>query len=598
MRLSKKISALCLSLLLGVGILAGCQKQEPAIENEGTKMTATELAVKMGNGINLGNTMEATASGLPKKKNPSAFEQAWGQPITTKEMIQGMKDAGFDSIRIPVAWTNGMDIVNDDYEIAPEFIDRVKEIVDYAYAADMYVIVNDHWDGGWWGMFGSSDAEIVKKAWKIYESMWKQISEAFKDYDYHLIFESGNEEIGARLNDVKTNYPTLTADSGSLSTDEWYKMAGEINQKFVDVVRAGKGHNSQRFLLIAGINTDVAQTLDARFSMPKDTIEDKLLLSVHFYDPSNYTGAAGASSVSSWGVNTEVQAMNEMLEKLSKFPKEGIPVIIGEYGVLYNGKPMQADDLREGHIEYLKNFLANCDLYGYVPMLWDCNSIYDKESCAINCRPLKNLYADSSNAGREDYTNDEIVELAQKTMDKILSEAKTYDVESGLAWIMYSSSDWALSYAVGDDHPAGGSDGVVAVEPVVTGAGTYTTSLDFSAVGGANSFVFCALGIYDAENMFPGFAIDIDEVLINGEKVGPDFVRTIDGKQVTCVPYTTTDDGSCTRVNIYNGWVPTLPGEARTPSGSLDGCEPSGILSPEDFGTINSISVTFTVVEK
>ncbi|MCR5425791.1 MAG: glycoside hydrolase family 5 protein, partial [Lachnospiraceae bacterium] len=163
-------------------------------------LSAYELGRILGNGINLGNTMEAYGHKDGTDREVSYYETLWGQPVTTQEMISFYKSEGFDTLRIPVAWTNKMDFESGDYTIAEDYLARVKEIVDYAYAADMYVIVNDHWDGGWWGLFGSADEHKRAAAMEQYISMWTQIAEYFRDYDEHLIFEGANEEIGDRLN--------------------------------------------------------------------------------------------------------------------------------------------------------------------------------------------------------------------------------------------------------------------------------------------------------------------------------------------------------------------------------------------------------------
>ena len=193
-------------------------------------------------------------------------------------MIQSMKDAGFDTLRIPVAWTNAMDFENGDYTIGEHYLDRVEEIINYALDAGMYVIVNDHWDGGWWGKFGSATQEIRDAAMEMYISMWTQIAERYKDYPEQLIFESANEELGDRLNDKD-----LCPDSGTLSKNECYEMTNKINQTFVDTIRSTGGNNKDRFLLIAGYNTDIVHTCDDRFVMPTDTAKNKLLISVHYY---------------------------------------------------------------------------------------------------------------------------------------------------------------------------------------------------------------------------------------------------------------------------------------------------------------------------
>ena len=212
--------------------------------------------------------MEAVNTNYGKDLDVSMYETAWNQPVTTEAMIVGMKNCGFDTIRIPVAWTNMMDYENGDYTINTAYLDRVQEIVDWAIKAEMFVIVNDHWDGGWWELFAGT-ADENTQAWKIYESMWTQITERFKDYSDMLILESANEELGSGwLNK-------------GLEEDETYELMNQINQKFVDIVRASGGNNDDRFLLIAGNNTNIDKTCDSRFVMPKDSATGKLLVSVH-----------------------------------------------------------------------------------------------------------------------------------------------------------------------------------------------------------------------------------------------------------------------------------------------------------------------------
>ncbi|MNZ98340.1 Endoglucanase A precursor [compost metagenome] len=240
--------------------IMGCSKSTGSGEKE---ITALDVANLMGNGINLGNTMEAYGHvSLGVDAELSAYETLWGQPVTTKEMLIAMKDAGFDSIRIPVAWTNAIDYESGDYTIKKAYMDRVEEIVNYALDAGMYVVINEHWDGGWWGMFGSATSETREKAMDLYVSMWSQIAERFQDYSDKLIFESGNEELGSRLNDVD-----VSKDSGALTENELYETTNKINQTFVDTIRGSGGNNPKRFLLIAGYNTNIMATIDDRFQI-------------------------------------------------------------------------------------------------------------------------------------------------------------------------------------------------------------------------------------------------------------------------------------------------------------------------------------------
>ena len=74
-------------------------------------MEALQLTKVMGNGINLGNTMDACGGGwIGFKKDPLEYEHCWGMPETQKEMFTAYKEAGFDCVRIPVSWLSAMDI--------------------------------------------------------------------------------------------------------------------------------------------------------------------------------------------------------------------------------------------------------------------------------------------------------------------------------------------------------------------------------------------------------------------------------------------------------------------------------------------------------
>ena len=619
----KKLAALLLSATMLVGLLAGCgEKQnvdviptptvaeqpapseapatEPTTAPEPTeavdpafsvdpaedaaapdlkKLNALEVVELMGNGINLGNTMEAYGrANHGVGKATSLYETAWGQPITTQEMVSGMKAAGFDTLRVPVAWTNAMNYEDGDYTINQSYLDRVGEIIDYAINADMFVIVNDHWDGGWWGMFGSATEVTRNAAMEMYTEMWRQIAEEYGDRSYKLIFESGNEELGNRLNDKD-----VCPDSGSLSEDECYATAHQINQAFVDTIRATGGNNADRFLLIAGYNTDVTMTCDSRFKMPTDTADGKLLLSVHYYDPSNY---CIFTSVEDWGSKQEYQSMNDMLAKMTKYTEQGYGIVIGEWGVLYeNGA------VKNQRTEYMTNFLANCDLYGYCPVLWDCNNMYNRNKCAL-IDDYKDFFIGRNYEAEKALTREQIETNAKNAMDTALAaapEAEALADNEAKAWIMYTSSDWSTSYSVGDTYnPASATAGLVATDVPITGAGTYTVALDFTGTynGAANGVTFCALGIGNGEKLFPGYIVHITEVKINGEVV-----------TMTGLPYTTSDDGICTRVNLYNAWVTAPPADARSMMGSVRNCTPTP-MGQDQFGQVKTMEVTFRYIAK
>ncbi len=550
----------------------------PSADSGDDGLTAIELTHLMGNGINLGNTMEAYGhTSIGVGADTSAYETLWGQPITTAEMIAGMKAAGFDTLRIPVAWTNAMKYESGDYTIGEDYLNRVEEIINYALDADMYVIVNDHWDGSWWGMFGSASQETRDAAMDLYVSMWTQIATRYEQYDEHLIFESANEELGDRLNDKD-----VAKDSGTLSKAECYEMANLINQTFVDTIRSTGGNNADRFLLIAGYNTDIANTCDDAYKMPTDTAKDKLIISVHYYTPSGYCIDA---SISSWGDKKDFNDQAELLAMMEKYTSQGYGVVIGEWGVL-----KQSSGLREGTLEFNEFFLDACDYYGYCPVLWDTNDMFNRNTCKIAHDEVAQIYLDHSFASQSSMTIDELKAKAKADMDAAIEaapEAAGVDDRTALAWIMYSSSDWAISYSVGDVYdPDAGTAGVVATTAEITGEGTYTVALDFTgtAAGYANSVAFSAIGLANGEVLYPGYCIEIKEILINGEKYF-----------LTGRPYTTSDDAICTRVNLFNAWVSSIPDSARTAAGNVMYVSPC-VLDADTLGNVKTIEVTFDYV--
>jgi len=569
----KRIALLAIMLALVFTAFAGCG------EKQLNEMTSLELTELMGNGINLGNTMEAYGrSQYGVGAEVSLYETAWGQPVTTKEMIAGMKAEGFDTLRVPVAWTNAMNFEDGDYNIDQSYLDRVGEIIDWAIEADMFVIVNDHWDGGWWGMFGSATEVTRNAAMDLYTEMWTQIAEEYKDRDYHLIFESANEELGNRLNDKD-----LCADSGTLSEDECYAAANKINQAFVDTIRSTGGNNTDRFLLIAGANTNIANTCDVRFVMPTDTAKDKLLVSVHYYDPSGY---CIFTSVDSWGSKQEYQYMNETLALMTQFTEAGYGVVIGEWGVLF-----ETGSMKDNMALYMENYLDNCDLYGYCPVLWDCNNLYNRYQCKV-VEEYAGYFAGRSYAAQSSVTQEELRAQAQADITAATdaaAEAKALAADEAVAWIMYTSSDWGIQYSVGDTYaPESATAGLVATDVLVTGEGTYTVALDFTgtAAGYANGTTFCAVGIGNGEYLFPDYVINVLEVKINGEVV-----------KLSGLPYTTSDDGTCTRVNLYNAWVTAIPESGRSMMGSATYCTPCP-MTPEDFGEVKTMEVTFKYIKR
>ncbi len=526
--------------------------------------SSIEITRLMGNGINLGNTMEAyRSSAAMVNRDATYYEQLWGQPVTTQKMIQGYVEAGFDTLRIPVAWTNAMAYDSGDYVINSSYLDRVETIVGWALDEGMYVIINDHWDGAWWGMFGSWTEEIRESAKELYKAMWIQIANRFKNYDEYLIFEGGNEETGDSLNDTRSCW-----NSGYLSREELYTTANMINQIFVDTVRSTGGNNSERYLLIPGYNTDVRKTVDSRWQLPKDSAQDKLIVSVHYYDPSPLCIGKGDD----WGSKGDIGDMDTTLKLLTRFTvDESVGVVIGEYGVLPN------PDFKTATNFYHSLFLDECDYYGFCPVLWDTGTAcyYDKSKAKLINEDFAKLYLSHAFTFEDSVDPSIVKESAHQRFAKAYKDAPTSLTGNSLegrkdiaiAYLMYADSSWGVNYSVGDEYkPSSKSKDLTATDTAIEKPGEYSVKLDFSTMkangmGKANGVSFSALGIANGEALHPDWIIQIRSIKVNDKEI-----------PLTKKNYTTSDGNNTTRANLYNEWVTNIPTGVRTVDGSTEGC--------------------------
>ena len=308
-------------------------------------LTAVELSQQMGVGWNLGNSLESWNNG-------AGDENAWGNPDVTPEIIQAVKAAGFDTIRIPVAWSSFSDA--STYTIDPAWLARVEEVVNYALDADLYVVMNEHWDGGWLNnpVYGRQDALNQRLA-----IMWTQIATHFRDHDRRLIFAGTNEVM-------------MEGDYGP-PTQEFVDVQNSFNQTFVDTVRATGGNNADRFLIVQGFNTNIDHTVNfAR--IPQDTVNDKLFVEIHYYDPYNFTLNTD-SQVTEWPSDEETWANEDRVDQQmarmkTNFIDRGIAVLLGEYGVVSRAEVAGHEESR---IRWNSSVTGAAADSGIVPVYWD-----------------------------------------------------------------------------------------------------------------------------------------------------------------------------------------------------------------------------------
>lgn len=309
-------------------------------------LTSVQLTKLMGIGWNLGNSLDAIGG-----------ETAWGNPVTSQQLINSVKAAGFKTLRLPVAWSKFSDANN--FVIQTAWMDRVEQVVNYALNADMYVVMNIHWDDGWMQPTYAQQAYVNNRL-KI---MWTQIANRFKNYDNRLLFAGTNEVM------VDGDYGTPTV--------EYYTVQNSFNQTFVSAVRATGGNNANRFLVVQGFNTNIDHTVNfAR--IPTDTTSNRLLMEVHYYDPYNFTLNTN-SNITQWGKNAtnpnavetwanESWADSQFQKMKTNFVDKGVGVILGEYGVV--SRTNIGD--HEGYRVYWNEYITkSAYTRGLVPIYWD-----------------------------------------------------------------------------------------------------------------------------------------------------------------------------------------------------------------------------------
>ena len=314
-----------------------------------------DLVHSMGTGWNLGNTLDATNSeGLDS-------EISWGQPQTTKAMIDGLKQSGIKTIRIPVSWHNHI-TDKENYTINPQWMTRVKTIVDWAINDGMYVIINSHHDNYLYagkmpkasGYYPSS--QNLEESQRYLSNIWRQIGTAFNNgYDEHLIFETMNEP---RPAGTKCEW---WYDKDDLCIDAM-KCLNKLNQTALDAIRATGGNNEKRFVMCPSLAASENASESMLFNMPTDLQYGRLILSVHAYTPYSFAMENPGERRFTAEHKAELDTLFKNLD--TNFIQKGYPVIIGEYGAT------NKDNL-EDRVNWFYYYINNAASYGIPCILWD-----------------------------------------------------------------------------------------------------------------------------------------------------------------------------------------------------------------------------------
>ncbi|MBQ5319191.1 MAG: cellulase family glycosylhydrolase [Oscillospiraceae bacterium] len=307
--------------------------------------SAQDIVDKMTIGWNLGNTLDCVnCTWLSDKLD---CETAWGNIKTTKAMIDTVKKAGFNTVRIPVSWN---DHIDSNGKIDSKWLDRVQEVVDYAYDNDMYIILNTHHENGWVKLDASKEKETKKKL----NYVWKQIATRFKDYDEKLLFEI--------LNEPRTEGSAQEWNGGTSAERE---VLNSLYQGAVDTIRSTGGNNKTRVIILTPYCANSSKATLSDLWIPED--DNRIAVSVHAYSPYN-TALNRYSSETKLTANGKKEIDNVFSSINSELLSKKVPVIMDEFGTMNKSN---IDD----RIEIAKYYLSVAEKYGVPCVWWDNGTI-------------------------------------------------------------------------------------------------------------------------------------------------------------------------------------------------------------------------------
>lgn len=260
----------------------------PSFASAGENIAAANK--KLGRGINLGNALDAPSEG------------EWGVKLKP-EYFKAIKAAGFDTVRLPVRWSNHA-AANAPFTIEPKFAQRVDWAIDQALANSLNVIVDVHHYNE---MDAQPDAHLPRLI-----GLWEQIAARYKDRPASVYFELYNEPHEKFVD-------------------------GKWNDAIPKLLAAVRTTNPTRPVIVGPPQWNAIRALD-RLQLPKD---DNLILTVHYYDPFQFTHQAAPWIKESkpWKGKTWTGSDKEKAEIANAFAKaaawakeRNVPVFLGEFG--------------------------------------------------------------------------------------------------------------------------------------------------------------------------------------------------------------------------------------------------------------------------
>jgi len=355
---------------------------------------------------------------------------------------------------------------------------RVKQVVDWCVAKNLYVVINCHWDNGWLenNVTGTVDSTINARM----NSYWTQIANTFKTYDSKLIFAGANE-------------PAVTTAAQMTTLTTYY-------QTFINAVRATGGNNSTRWLAIQGPSTDIDYTDTLMNTLPTDSASGRLMVEVHYYSPYQYTlmtadadwgkmfyfwglayhHATRTDRNPTWGEEDYVTAEFEKMRV--KFVAKGIPVMIGEFQAMKraNSSDLTGTDYNlhvASRTFFHKTIVATANSKGLKPIYWDiAGEMFDWTTGATTDADNKTALTGGAALPPPGSTSN----LTVSTSSLLLGAAAgstTFSITSNVSWTTTDDQTWITV------SPAAGSNNSTATVTVTANTATTARSGTITIAG-------------------------------------------------------------------------------------------------------------------
>lgn len=337
-----------LSALLALCMLLGsvCAVAEDK-GTEPVKTPAQAMLDRITIGWNLGNTLDSFNKAVQGAEGLEA-ETCWGNPKTTPELLQTVYDNGFDLIRVPVTWYTHMD---ENDRVDPAWMDRVQQVVDDVLATGAVCLLNVHHDTGDKGWLRASEKDYEVKSVRFVK-LWEQIAERFKAYDERLMFEGFNEILNEQ-------------NAWNGSDKRALKVTNDLNQLFVNTVRASGENNAERVLVLNTYCAGPGMDILSGFALPEDSAQGSLIVSAHVYQPWSFTDG-NQKTVKTWSKGPIDSALNGLKQT---FVNKGIPVLIGEFGAENKGN-------MDKILSWAAYYVSKCRELGLKAVWWDNGALF------------------------------------------------------------------------------------------------------------------------------------------------------------------------------------------------------------------------------